>query len=67
MTTPSDADKSAANFAQILRAEMERQRGPAFKDYLRLVATNAYARYQSYLAAGFTAEQAMHLTILYKP
>lgn len=67
MTMPTDHDKSAVRLAQALRAELERQQTPVFKDYLRLQATNAFARYQSYLAAGFNDSQAMQLTIMYKP
>lgn len=67
MTPPTDADKRAVLQAQAVRAMLEHQQTAVYKDYLRAEAINAFARYQSYVDAGFDAGQALPLTMMYKP
>ena len=63
MTTGPNPDQHAAKLAQVIRAAMDETGTPAYKDRLRFIAVDARARYLSFVAAGFSAQEALALTI----
>lgn len=63
MTAPFNPEQSAAKLAQLIRVAMEDMQTPAYRERLRFIASDAFARYQSFIAAGFNDHQALALTI----
>lgn len=59
--TPQDDESKRANMAILLR-ELEAQMStPAYAEQNRIVAKNFFDRYQSFVNAGFSPDQAMLL------
>lgn len=63
MSTPNNQEQNAAKLAQAIRACLEDMQTPAYRERLRYVAADAFARYQSFMAAGFTETQALAIVI----
>jgi hypothetical protein len=64
MTAPDD-ESNRSKMAQLLR-ELEYQMStPAYAEQNRILAKNLFDRFQAFMAAGFTPEQA--LTLVAKP
>ncbi len=49
--------------AKFLRELAERQARPAWRDLVRLMAQEKFAKFSAYRAAGFDAKQALELVI----
>lgn len=63
MSTPNNQEQNAAKMAQLIRNGMEELRTPAYRERLQLIASDLFARYQAFVAAGFTEAQALQLLI----
>ena len=59
MMTDSDRVKAA----QMLRTAQEQLLTPEYKERIKFFSTDAFNRFQGYMAAGFTESQAMQLII----
>jgi hypothetical protein len=56
-----DEEKSRAKLAGLLLELKNQMQSPIYQERNLLIARDAYARYQAYVASGFTAEQALNL------
>lgn len=56
-----DQEKSRANLASLLLELKNEMQSPVYKEKNILFARHAYSRYQAFLSAGFTPDQALTL------
>lgn len=63
MSQPTNPEQKAAWIAQTIRKIAEDMQTPAYSERLRILAEDAFAWHQSFLAAGFNEQQALALTI----
>lgn len=63
MTQNTNPDRETAAYAKLLKEAIEHQQTAIYKERLRFQASDARARYLSFLAAGFDRYEALALTI----